>query len=131
MRRIALVAVALGALAVPAQVSALDTGIRGRVIDETCYGPCSPGTNPRPFAGEADIIVRSLPDREIVARVPVVESRFRVGLAPGSYRVRVIPYPDEPQLNCWEGSRRRVRVDKGEVERIKLTVVNGCVLSPQ
>jgi hypothetical protein len=103
-----------------------DSGVRGRVIDVTCYGPCAVGTNPRPFEGEADVVVTIPGTGEEVARTAVSKSRYRLAVNPGIYRIRAIPYPMQDSL-CWYGDPRRVRVDPGEIERRRLKVENVCV----
>ena len=103
--------------------------IRGNVTDVTCYGPCTVDGDSRPFDGPGKAVVRDL-----VADRRVATSRFRgaafgVGIDPGTYRVRVIPYPgDDRQRRCWSGSRRRVVVSPGEAQVVRLTVQNSCIL---
>jgi hypothetical protein len=102
--------------------------IKGRVIDQTCYGPCVDPPVVRPFDGPGDVVVRRLPSRSVAARTEVADSRFRVVVGPGKYLVKVIPYPDDAGPLCWIGSRKRVVLDTGEVARPKLVVSNRCVL---
>lgn len=103
-----------------------DSGVRGRVIDVTCYGPCAVGSNPRPFEGEADVVVTIPGTGEEVARTTVKKSRYRVAVMPGIYKIRAIPYPMQDSL-CWFGDPRRVRVDQGGIERRRLKVEDICV----
>jgi hypothetical protein len=121
----ALIVLVLAATAVTAPAEG-GTGVRGRVIDVTCYGPCAVGSNPRPFEGEADVVVSVPGIDEEVARTAVEKSRYRLALKPGVYKVRAIAYPMQDSL-CWYGDPRRVRVDPGEVVRRRLTVENVCV----
>ncbi len=86
------------------------------------------GLNPRPFEGPARVVVKTRPDHEVVAVTAVQESRFRVEVAPGLYRVRVIPYPDQPKDQCWKGSVKRAQVKPGQFTRVRLTVENICVV---
>jgi hypothetical protein len=116
--------VLFAALAAPAEASA-DSGIRGRVLDATCYGPCTPSADPEPYRGEATITVRRLPERELVrTREPGDEGRFRARVpARHAYRVRV-----KVGARCWQGDAERVWVHVGEFERVRLTVTNICVV---
>jgi hypothetical protein len=103
-------------------------GVHGRVLDVTCPGPCQSGLDPRPFEGDAIVPVRRVSDHELVTTLPVEKSRFRTELAAGLYRLRVIPYPDQPKPRCWQGSSRRAQVSAGETRHIRLTVQNACVV---
>jgi hypothetical protein len=98
------------------------TGVRGRVLDETCFGPCAPGTTTRLYSGEASVSVKRLPGRHRVATAIVDEGRFRKRLDPGRYRLRArIADP------CWESDPTKVRVRPGQFKRAKLLVRNDCV----
>ncbi len=127
----ALVLAALLPLASPASagISIPEGTINGRVFDRTCYGPCSVGSQRRPFLGEATVQVYHVPGHEPYGSAEVEMSRFRVLEPPGTYRVRVMPYPkaDPATSRCWQGSTRRVEVAEGEVTRVRLTVENICV----
>ncbi len=122
----ALILLVLAATAVAGPGESDNGGIKGRVIDLTCYGPCAVGSNPRPFEGEADVVVSVPGTGQEVARTTVSKSRYRLAVKPGVYRVRAIAYPMQDSL-CWYGEPRRVRVDPGELERRRLTVENVCV----
>ena len=128
--RNALIVAALALATLPAVAAGGEpqkSGVEGRVFDITCYGPCHPDIDPRPFDGKAVVRVKSLPERKRVAEVPVDDSTFRVPLDSGLYRVRVVPYPGHPEPDCWRGSRRRASVDPGEFTRVRLTVENVCI----
>lgn len=101
--------------------------ITGRVIDVTCFGPCVVGSHPRPFEGEADVVVSERRSGEPVARVAVEKSRYQLKVPAGRYRVVAVPYPMQDST-CWQGEPRRVTVDPGEVKRRRLQVENVCVL---
>jgi hypothetical protein len=130
MRRVAVLAAVLATGAVAATAGARDgTGsVRGRVIDTTCPGPCNSGDQHRPFTGDAVVRIRSLPDRKLVAEVEVAKSRFQAELAPGRYRLRAVPYPDQPRPNCWESKSRRADLSEAETTRVRLSVHNACVV---
>jgi hypothetical protein len=118
-----LVALGLAAPA-PATTGSDASGVKGRVVDATCYGPCVPGADPVPYSGEAEVVVRRLPRGGRVAALQVEESRYRKRLRPGRYRLEV-----EIEGRCWEGEAKRVRVRRGEFKRARLRVVNECVRS--
>ena len=122
-RFVALPLTALVLLSAAAPATAADSGIKGRVLDATCLGPCAPASQgPRPYGGEATIVVRSDENGDRVAADEVDHSRFRAGLAPGDYRVRV--KIEDP---CWVEQKREVTVPAGEFVRVTFTVANGCI----
>lgn len=129
---LALVLAALLALAAPAAAgpSIQEGTIKGRVFDRTCYGPCYIDSERRPFEGEATVEVYRVPGHDLYVSTDVEKSRFQVLVPPGSYRVRVIPYPkaDPTPYPCWQGSTRRVEVAAGAVTRVRLTVENVCIV---
>jgi hypothetical protein len=103
--------------------------IQGKVVDRTCYGPCVIGEKPPLFNGEAIVKLRSLPDRQLVGQAKVEKGRFTLLAPPGTYRVKVIPYPKSEvgPYRCWQGSHRRVQIAASETVRVRLAVENVCV----
>jgi len=114
------------AVAMAGEVSIPEETVRGRIIDVTCYGPCAPGTNPRPFEGTADVVVTQRKTEQQIARVHVKGSRYSLIVPPGRYRIVAVPFPEQDSL-CWEGYERRLHVVSGESERRRLKVENVCV----
>jgi len=104
-----------------------ESRLTGKVLDVTCPGPCRPGLNPRPFLGEAVVVVRRRGEPHPVATVPIEAGHFAVALRPDRYQVRVVPFPEQ-QPSCWEGSAQRVRLVPGQVTEIELTVLNRCIV---
>jgi hypothetical protein len=102
------------------------TGIRGVVLDATCYGPCRYPPPPlSPYTGpELTVAVRSLPDNELVGRLHPKEGRFAIRLAPGWYRLKA-RVGKEP--SCWRGETRKAQVLPGELTRVRLRVANECI----
>jgi hypothetical protein len=99
------------------------SGIAGQVFDATCYGPCVEGAPPRTWQGEGlTVTVRRLPDGELVARATPEDGRFRFDLPPGAYAVAA-----RVEGRYWEPDRKRVRVDPGEVEHVRLVVRNNAI----
>jgi hypothetical protein len=129
MRKLLALGAALMGLAIaPAVAPASEgTGIKGVVLDTTCYGPCRVPPPPPPrYTGDGLIVtVRSLPDRDLVAKLHPKDGRFRVETPPGTYRVRA-RIGREP--NCWQGEARRVEVRKGDFTRVRLHVYNACIV---
>lgn len=102
------------------------TAIKGRVVDLTCFGPCAAGTNPRLFTGEADVLIHRVRSGKPAIRQAVEKGHFALDVKPGRYRLRVVPYPDlDP--GCWVGSKKRVKVRRGHIRHVRLTVENVCV----
>ena len=81
------------------------SGVTGQLWDTTCPGPCAPGlTDPRPY--EQDnfrVVVRSLPNRALVALVATEKGHYTATLEPGRYRLR----PRTRDM-CLSGDPRRV-----------------------
>jgi hypothetical protein len=130
MRRafVALVLAACSACAVlaPASGAGGGTGIRGVVLNATCYGPCRyPPPPPSPYTGTGlGVKVRSLPTNELVARLHPADGRFAVKLSPGWYRLKARVDQAPP---CWRGEARRAQVADGQLTRVRLRVANECI----
>lgn len=119
----------LAAATAPIATAGPSTGmgeVDGRIIDVTCYGPCAPGTNPRPFEGHVDVVVTDRKTGQQVARVSVKGSRYSLIVPPGRYRIVAVPLPEQDS-NCWQGDPRRLHVVAGQSERRRLKVENVCV----
>jgi hypothetical protein len=131
VRKLPLVALLLAAVALPLQQAAAhDSGtgvIRGVVYDATCYGPCQyPPPPPRPYTRDNLVVtVRSLPDRELVARLHPKEGRFRVQVESGAYRVRAFIRNGG---QCWEGEAKNLRVAENQITGVRLRVYNACIV---
>jgi len=137
VRKLLVIAFLLAAAALPVQAAARDSGtgasdsgtgtIRGVVYDATCYGPCQyPPPPPRPYTRDNLVVtVRSLPDRELVARLHPKDGRFRVKVRPGAYRVRAFIRNGG---SCWEGEYKDVRVAEGGTTGVRLRVYNACIV---
>ena len=130
MRKLLVIAFLLAAAALPVQAAAQDSGtgtLKGVVYDATCYGPCQyPPPPPRPYTRDNLVVtVRSLPDRELVARLHPKDGRFRVKVRPGAYRVRAFIRNGG---SCWEGEYKDVRVAEGDTTGVRLRVYNACIV---
>jgi hypothetical protein len=110
--------------AAPAESGVPDGGIRGVVLDTTCYGPCQVDQQPEPYKGSGlTVVVRRLPTGELVRRLSPKEGRFGTRLRPGAYRV-IARVADD----CWEGEAKRVGVKAHEFTPVKLHVGNRCIV---
>lgn len=134
MRRLVTIAVLVGALglvgapALRAADSASGTGIRGVVLDTTCWGPCRYPPNPQPYTGPGlTVTVRSLTTNKLVATLRPKDGRFRVEVRPGPYRVRARVAEDRPP-SCWQGEAKDVKVVQGAFTGVRLHVHNACVV---
>ena len=117
------------AMAAAVGAETVASGISGAVLNATCPGPCSIPPPPLPrYEGDGlTVVIRTLPERELVARLFPTDGSFGIEVPPGLYRVRAfIGDPRKP--NCWEGSTRRVTVEDGAVTRVRLRVRNVCVV---
>ena len=129
MRRLLIIAFVAAAAALPVQAAAQGSGagtIKGVVYDATCYGPCLyPPPPPERYTHDNLLVkVRSLPDRELVAKLQPTDGRFQIEVAPGLYRVRA---KIRHGGYCWEGEAKRVQVVEDQTTRVRLHVSNACI----
>jgi hypothetical protein len=100
------------------------SGVRGVVLNATCYGPCVEGAQQDPYAGGGlELTVRRLPGRSVVARPQAEQGHFRARLAPGVYLVRA-----DVSGRCWQGEARRVVVRRGLFSYVRMHVQNVCIV---
>jgi hypothetical protein len=130
VRKLLVIAFLLAAAALPVQAAAQGSGtgaIKGVVYDATCYGPCQyPPPPPRLYANDNLVVtIRSLPDRELVAKLHPTDGRFQIEVAPGLYRVRA---KIRHGGYCWEGEAKKVQVVEDQTTRVRLHVYNACIL---
>jgi hypothetical protein len=118
-----LLVAALTLLLPAAAAGAADSGVKVRVVDVSCLGPCSPTASPpRTYGGEATIVVKRSASGRRVASEEVDDGRVREGLRPGDYRVRV--KIEDP---CWSEDAKPVTVTPGDFVRVVLEVGNTCI----
>ena len=130
VRKLLVIAFLLAAAALPVQAAAQGSGtgtLKGVVYDATCYGPCQyPPPPPRLYANDNLVVtIRSLPDRELVAKLHPTDGRFQIEVAPGLYRVRA---KIRDGGYCWEGEAKKVQVVEDQTTRVRLHVYNACIL---
>ena len=116
--------VGAAAWAAPAHSNVPDSGIRGVVLDTTCYGPCQVGQDPGPYEGGGlTVAIRRISTGELVRRLTPEHGRFSPRIRPGAYRV-IARVAGE----CWEGEAKRVGVKAHEFARVELHVGNTCIV---
>ena len=130
VRKLLVIAFLLAAAALPVQAAAQGSGtgtLKGVVYDATCYGPCQyPPPPPRLYANDNLVVtIRSLPDRELVAKLYPTDGRFQIEVAPGLYRVRA---RIRDGGYCWEGEAKKVQVVEDQTTRVRLHVYNACIV---
>ena len=130
MRKLLVLIAFLLAAVLPVQGLANGAGtgaIKGAVYDSTCYGPCRyPPPPPRLYTRDNLVVsVRSLPDRELVAKLYPKDGRFRVAVAPGAYRVRAFIRDGG---SCWKGEAKDVKVVEDQTTWVGLHVYNACIV---
>ena len=116
----------LGAVgpAAAGQAQPPDGGVRGVVLDTTCYGPCQVDQQPEPYRGTGlTVSIRRVSTGELVRRLKPADGRFGTRIRPGAYRV--IAWIDD---DCWEGEAKRVGVKAHQFTRVELHVGNRCIV---
>ena len=127
------------------------SGVKGVVLDASCYGPCVEPSPPQPtYAGPVTVTVRRADDGVLVASQAVDDGRFRMRVKRGLYEVSsVVPnLPISPPpicppgyvciqgsagsavvvLPCLSGETKRAQVRRHRFTPIELHVTNVCVL---
>jgi len=125
---VAVFALVLAAAAAEVRAGQAPGELHGKVFNATCPGPCQDPPPPLPlYQGEGlTVVIRRLPERELVARLFPKDGTFAIAVAPGLYRVRAFVGP-RIRNGCWEGSIRRKLVEEGLVTKVRLKVINICV----
>jgi hypothetical protein len=120
-------AAALAALLSAPAGAASPSGVKVRILDTTCYGPCVVDQTEFPlYDGEATVIVRKLATGPRVAAIAVYDGRARKRLAPGRYELEA--RIAESRRPCWEGDTATVRVREARFARVRLRVANTCIV---
>ena len=152
-RLVAPLAVAVLAIAAPAQAGSAHkskghSGVKGVVLDSTCYGPCAEPPPPAPaYSGLVTITASRASDGTLVASREISDGHFRIRLRRGQYDVSAVPpnpSPCQPQPGqvcpagagaqsaviapCMTGETKRVRVRRHRFTHVELHVANVCVV---
>jgi hypothetical protein len=152
-RLAALLAAAALAIAAPAQAgqpqkSKRHSGVKGVVLNSTCYGPCAEPAPPQPpYQGPVTVTVRRAGDGTLVASQEINDGHFRLRVKRGQYDVSSVP-PNPPScqpqpgqvcpagagaqpaviMPCLTGETKRVQVRRHRFTRVELHVGNVCVV---
>jgi hypothetical protein len=143
----------IAALAAPAEAgkrhSHKPSGIKGVVLNSTCYGPCAEPAPPEPvYLGAVTITVARASDGATVASQAIDDGHFRFRLKRGRYDVSSVPpNPPSPQpcppgqvcaldgaqssaaiAPCLQGETKRVQVRRHRFTRVELHVGNICIV---
>jgi hypothetical protein len=140
----------VGLLAAPADAKKRHhkpAGVKGVVLNATCYGACVDPPPPQPvYTGAVTVTVRRVSDGATVASEAISDGHFRIRVKRGSYDVSSVP-PNPPtcQLTpetvcpagaqsavviapCLQGETKRVQVRRHRFTRVELHVTNVCVV---
>jgi len=123
-------------------------GVKGVVLNSTCYGPCAePAPAATPYAGAVTVEVRRASDGLVVASQSVSEGHFRLRVKRGLYDVSSVP-PNPPTCQptpetvcpaaapaqsavvapCLSGETKRVQVRRHRFTYVELHVSNVCIV---
>ena len=154
MRRVATALIVLGligALVAPAEAKKRHhkpSGVKGVVLNATCYGACADPPPPDPvYTGPVTVTVQRVSDGATVASRTVSDGHFRIRLKRGSYEISSIP-PNPPTCQpqagqvcplrgtespavvqpCLQGETKRVQVRRHRFTRVELHVTNVCIV---
>jgi hypothetical protein len=132
---------AMAVVAAPADAgnrpnSKAPSGIKGVVLNTTCYGPCAEPAPPAPAytGGDLTVTVTRAADGATLRTQNPSDGHFRFRLKRGLYRVTaaVAQGSVQPQAamppSCWQGDSREARVHRHRFTRIELHVGNVCIV---
>jgi hypothetical protein len=125
------------------------SGVKGMVLDASCYGPCIEPPPPQPvYSGPVTVTLRRASDGAVVASREVSEGHFRFRLKRGLYDVSSVPpNPPNPPIcppgyvciqggspsavmiaPCLAGETKRVQVRRHRFSQVELRVTNVCIV---
>jgi hypothetical protein len=132
MRKLALpVTAALVALFSGSATAADMAVLRGKVLNDTCYGPCVVDQQYPPYTGEGlRVGIREARSGNLVKVLHPTDGTFRASVPRGRYLVRasVVGQEGPGNYNCWQGDSQTVRVPAGKTTAVELTVTNTCIV---
>jgi hypothetical protein len=124
------------------------SGVKGVVLNTTCYGACAEPPPPAPtYTGPVTITARRVSDGRLVASRETSDGHFRFRVKRGRYDVSVVP-PNPPSCQpqpgqvcpadgsaqpavitpCMSGETKRVQVRRHGFTRVELHVANACIV---
>jgi hypothetical protein len=144
--------VALALFAAPADAAKKrhhkPSGVKGVVLNATCYGPCAEPPPPEPvWQGTVTITVSRASDGMQVASQGTSDGHFRLRVKRGLYNVTSVP-PNPPTCQptpetvcplaggaqpaiiapCLTGETKQVQVTRHRFTRVELHVQNTCIV---
>jgi hypothetical protein len=154
MRRGLSIALAIAIALIPAAADAKKrhshkpAGVKGVVLNSTCYGACVEPPPPEPvYTGTMTITVARASDGVIVASQAVADGHFRFRLKRGTYNVSSVPPNPSPQpcppeqvcplyeaqtpaviAPCLQGETQQVQVRRHHFTPVELHVSNVCIV---
>lgn len=124
-------------------------GVKGVVLDSTCFGPCVEPPPPQPpYNGPVTVTVHRARDGALVASQATSDGRFKIRVKRGLYDVSSVP-PNPPTCQptpdtvcpaqngpsskaviapCLAGETKRVQVKRRRFTYVELRVRNVCVV---
>jgi hypothetical protein len=124
-------------------------GVKGVVLDASCYGACVEPPPPEPvYSGPVTVTVARASDGTTVASKAVSDGHFRMRVKRGTYDVSSAP-PNPPSCQptpttvcpleagppsdvmiapCLQGETKRVQVHRHRFTRVELHVTNVCIV---
>jgi hypothetical protein len=125
------------------------SGVKGVVLDASCYGACVEPPPPDPiYSGAVTVTVSRASDGSVVASQAVSDGHFRIRVKRGVYDVSSVP-PNPPTCQptpttvcpldtgppsdvmiapCLQGETKRVQVRRHRFTRVELHVTNVCIV---
>ena len=125
------------------------SGVKGVVLDASCYGACVEPPPPEPvYSGAVTVTVSRPSDGSVVASQAVSDGHFRMRVKRGTYDVSSVP-PNPPSCQptpttvcpleagppsdvviapCVQGETKRVQVRRHRFTRVELHVTNVCIV---
>jgi hypothetical protein len=123
-------------------------GVKGVVLNATCYGGCVQPPPPDPvYSGPVTITVTRASDGVMVASQAISDGQFRIRVRRGTYDVSSVP-PNPPTcqptpetvcplaggaqpaviMPCLQGETKRVQIRRHHFTYVELHVTNVCVV---
>jgi hypothetical protein len=125
------------------------SGVRGVVLNSTCYGACAEPPPPQPtYTGPVTVTVRRASDGALVASREVSDGHYKIRIKRGQYDVSSVP-PNPPSCQpqpgqvcpaqggaqssaivapCMTGETKRVQVRRHRFTYVELHVQNVCIV---
>jgi hypothetical protein len=124
-------------------------GVKGVVLNSTCFGPCVEPPPPQPpYTGPVTVTVSRASDGTLVASREISDGHFKIRVKRGTYDVSAVaptpatcqptpdtvcPAQDDPPgqeviAPCLTGETKRVQVKRHRFTYVELHVQNVCIV---